>query len=96
MKKFDLYVGCNVDGKATHDREHVRHVILQALENACFDGCTFTDGIGMWQGVSELTVICTICTNDRSDVLDVVETIKECLRQESVMVIESEPKIAFI
>ncbi len=96
MKKYDIYVGCNVDGKEKYDRAYVQHVILQALENACFDGCTFTDAIGMWEGISELTVICTICTNDRPDVLNVVETIKECLRQESVMVIESEPIISFI
>jgi hypothetical protein len=96
MKKFDLYVGCSVDGKEKYNREHVRHVILQALENACFDGCTFTDAIGMWEGISELTVVCTICTNDRPDVLDVVETIKECLKQESVMLIESEPRIEFV
>jgi hypothetical protein len=97
MKKYDLYVGCNENGKGKYDRSYVRFVIEQALENAGFDGCTFTDGIGLWKGVGELTVICTVCSDrERMDVLNVAGIVKEHLRQESVMVIESEPRIAFV
>lgn len=97
MKKYDLYIGCSVGGKEMYERSYVRYVIEQALGNAGFDGCTFTDAIGMWEGVSELTVICTVCTDrDREDIFKVVGLIREELRQDCVMVIESEPIISFI
>ena len=97
MKKYDIFIGCNVDGHPEYDREYVRLVVEQALENAGFDGCTFTDGVGIWKGVRELTVICSICTDrERADVLEVAGVVKEHLHQESVMVIESEPRIEFI
>ena len=97
MRKFDLYVGCNVNGQPEYDREYVRLVVEQALENAGFDGATFTEAVGLWKGVSELTVICSICTDrERADVFEVAGVVKEHLHQESVMVIESEPRIEFI
>lgn len=97
MKKYDLYIGCNVDGKEKYDRSYVRYVIEQALGKAGFDGCTFTDAIGIWEGVEERTVICTICTDSKQeDIFKVVGLIREELRQDSVMVIESEPMISFI
>lgn len=97
MKKYDLYVGCNENGKGKYDPAYVRFIIDEILGIKKFDGCTFTDGIGLWKGIGELTVICTICTDrERKDVLEVVGLIKEYLRQESVMVIESDPIISFI
>ena len=97
MKKFELYVGCNVEGKETHDRGYVRFVIKRALKQAGFDGCTFTEAVGLWKGISELTVICTICTDRPSEeIYKLVGSVKSTLRQESVMVIESNPKIDFI
>ena len=97
MKKYDLYVGCNVEGKEMHDRGYVRFVIKRALKQAGFDGCTFTEAVGLWEGIEELTVICTICTDKpRDEIHTLAGLVKSTLRQESVMVIESNPKIDFI
>ena len=97
MKKYDLYVGCNVEGKEKYDLSYVRYVIERALGKAGFDGCTFTDAIGLWEGIEEHTVICTVCTDrEREDLFKVVGIVREHLRQDSVMVIESEPMISFI
>ena len=97
MKKFDLYIGCNVHGKKAYSREVVQSIAEQALNELGFDCCTFTDSIGMWQGEHEQTVICTICSDCiRECVLDLAGLIKDRLEQESILVIESNPKIAFI
>jgi hypothetical protein len=97
MKRYDLYIGCNVTGKTAHSPEHVRSIAEQALAELGFDCCTFTDAIGMWQGEHEQTVICTVCTDCiRERVLVLAGLIKDYLEQESIMVIESEPKITFI
>lgn len=97
MRKFELYIGCNVDGKPEYRVDYVRFVCQQALEQAGFSGATFTEAVGLWEGVEELTVICTVCT-DRpcADLFSVVGIIRESLRQDSVMVVESNPKISFI
>ena len=97
MKKYDFYIGCNVDGKPEYRVDYVRFVCQQALEHAGFGGATFTEAVGLWEGIEELTVICTVCT-DRpcDDIYSVVGIIRESLRQDSVMVVESNPKISFI
>jgi hypothetical protein len=97
MKKFDIYIGCNVTGKEAYSREVVRFVAEQALTELEFDGCTFTDAIGKWKGETEQTVVCTVCTDRRSEMIHILAgIIKDRLRQESVLVIESEPEITFI
>ena len=97
MKRFDMYIGCNVTGKKAHAPEHVRSIAEQALSELGFDGCTFTNGIGMWKGESEQTVICTVCTDCIEERIHVVAgIIKDRLQQESVLVMESEPKITFV
>ena len=97
MKRYDIYIGCNVTGKVAHAPEHVRSIAEQALAEFGFDGCTFTDAIGMWQGESEQTVICTVCTDCIKERIHVVAgIIKDRLQQESILVMESEPKITFI
>ena len=97
MHKYDLYIGCSVDGKPEYRVDYVRFVCQQALEHVGFSGATFTEAVGLWEGVEELTVICTVCTDRaRDDIYSVVGIIRESLRQDSVMVIESEPIISFI
>ena len=97
MKKFELYVGCNVNGKPEYRVEHVQHVFEQLFDALNFYGATFTDGVGLWKGVSERTVICTICTDrPREEIYNLVGLVKHKLYQDSVMVIESEPIISFI
>ena len=97
MKKYDIYIGCNVNGKSPYTREVVRSIAEQALNELGFDCCTFKDGIGMWNGEHEQTVICTICSDCiRERVIVVAGLIKDYLHQQSVMVVESEPKITFI
>ena len=97
MRKFDLYIGCNVDGTPEYRVDYVQFVCKQALEAQGFDGATFTEAVGLWEGVEERTVICTVCTDrEREDLFTVVGTIRDHLRQDSVMVIESEPMISFI
>ena len=97
MRKYDLYIGCNVDGKPEYRVDYVRFVCQQALEQAGFGGATFTEAVGLWEGVEELTVICTVCTDrERDDIYSVVGIIRESLRQDCVMVVESEPVISFI
>ena len=97
MKKYDLYIGCNVGGKPEHRVEHVKAVCMQALKTAGFDGASFTEAAGLWEGIEEKTVICAICTDrKREDIFTVASIIREQLRQDSVMVIESEPMIFFI
>jgi hypothetical protein len=97
MKKFDIYIGCHVNGKEKYTRTDVCAIVEQVLTSNGFDGCTFAESIGMWQGVNEPSVICTICTDRRREnVLVVAGLIKDQLQQESVLVIESDPIIAFI
>lgn len=97
MKRFDLYIGCNVTGKEPHTPEHVRAIAEQSLSELGFDGCTFTEAIGMWKDESEQTVICTVCTDCIEERIHVVAgIIKDRLQQESVLVMESEPKVTFI
>ena len=97
MKKFDLYIGCNVHGKEAYSREVVRFVAEQALTELQFEGCTFTDAIGKWKGETEQTVICTICTDRRREMIQILAgLIKDRLKQESVMLVESEPEITFV
>lgn len=97
MKKFELYIGCNVNGVAEYRVDYVQFVCKQALESQGFDGCTFTEAVGLWEGVEERTVICTVCTDrDPGDVQTLAEFVKETLRQDSVMVVESSPRIEFI
>lgn len=97
MKKYDFYIGCNVDGKPEYRVDYVQFVCKQALEVLGFSGATFTEAVGLWEGTEERTVICTVCT-DRpcEDIYSVVGIIREHLRQDCVMVIESEPVISFI
>ena len=96
MKKFDLYIGCNVHGKEKYTRTDVCSIVGQTLMDNGFDGCTFAESIGMWQGVNEPSVICTICTDREQAVYVVAGLIRDRLEQESILVIESNPKIAFI
>ena len=97
MRKYDLYIGCNVDGKPEYRVDYVQFVCKQALEAQGFGGATFTEAVGLWEGIEERTVICTMCTDrDQGDIFAVVGMIRDHLRQESVMVIESEPMISFI
>ena len=94
MKRFDIYIGCNSTGKGkeAHNPAYVRSIAEQALSDSGFDGCTFTEAIGMWKGESEQTVICTVtdCIEERIHV--VVGVIKDRLR----LIMESEPKITFV
>ena len=97
MKRYDIYIGCNVTGKEAYSREVVRFVAEQALTESEFDGCTFTDAIGKWKGETEQTVICTICTDRPREMIQILaDIIRNRLHQESVMVVESEPTITFI
>lgn len=97
MKKYDLYIGCNVAGKPAYEPAYVRFVCRQLFDVWGFDGATFTEAVGLWKGVEERTVICTICTDKTyDDVCNLASRIKRHLRQESVMVIESEPRVEFI
>lgn len=97
MRKYELYIGCNVTGKEAHSPEYVRSIAEQSLTELQLDGCTFTEAIGMWKGESERTVICTICTDCiRERILVVAGIIKDRLEQESIMILESDPKITFI
>jgi hypothetical protein len=97
MQKFELYVGCNVNGKPEYTTWYVMDACRQALEVMGFDGATFTEAMGLWEGVQEHTVICMICTDrDRGDVHALAGLIGEHLRQDSVMVVESDPRIDFI
>ena len=97
MKRFDLYIGCYVNGKEKHTRTDVCAIVGQTLMDNGFDGCTFAETIGMWEGVNEPGVICTICTDRKQkDIYSVVGLIRDRLQQESILVMESEPKIAFI
>lgn len=97
MRKYDLYIGCNVNGEPEYRVDYVRFVCKQALEAQGFDGATFTEAVGLWEGVEERTVICTVCTDcEREDLFAVVGIVRDHLRQESVMVIESEPMISFV
>ena len=94
MQKYELFIGCNVNGKPEFTTWYVMDACRQALEVLGFDGTTFTEAVGLWQGVQEHTVICMICTDrDRDDIHKLAELIKAMLRQESVMVVESDPKI---
>jgi len=97
MKKYDLYVGCNVNGKPEYRVDYVQHVFEQLFEVLGFDGATFTEAVGLWKGVEERTVICTICTDKPyKEIFNLASWIKQHLKQESVMVIESEPRIEFV
>ena len=96
LKRFDIYIGCNVDGKEKHTRAEVRSIVGQALTELGFSGCTFTEAIGMWQGESEQRVICTVCTDREQAIYVVAGLIKDRLQQESVMIVKSEPQITFI
>ena len=97
MLKFDLYIGCNVDGKPEYRVDYVQFACRQALEVLGFSGATFTEAVGLWEGVEERTVICTICTDKPyKEIFNLANWIKQQLKQESVMVIESEPRIEFI
>jgi hypothetical protein len=97
MRRFDLYVGCNVNGKSRYTRTEVQTIVKQALTELCLDGCTFTDATGVWEGESEQTVICTVCTDCiRERILVLAGLIKDYLHQQSVMIVESEPTITFI
>ena len=97
MRRFDIYIGCNVTGKEAHSPEYVRSIAGQALNEMGFDGWTFTDALGVWKGETEATVICTVCTDCiRERILVVAGLIKDYLQQESILVMESEPTITFI
>ena len=97
MKKYDVYVGCNVAGKPTHTPQHVRCVCIELLEVVGLDGATFTEAVGVWKGVEEKTLICTICTDNPYDVIErFAMLVRQTLEQESVMVIESEHRVEFI
>ena len=97
MKRYDIYIGCNVTGKSPYTREVVRSIAEQALNEMGFDGWTFTDAQGVWKGETEETVICTVCTDCiRERIIVVAGLIKDYLHQQSVMIIENEPKITFI
>ena len=96
MKRYDIYIGCNVNGKSRYTRTDVCSIVGQTLMDNGFDGCTFAESIGMWQGENEPSVICTICTDKEQAVYVVVGLIKDQLQQESILVMESEPQITFI
>ena len=97
MQKFELFIGCNVNGKPEFTTWYVMDACRQALEVLGFDGATFTEAVGLWQGVQEHTVICMICTDKPySEVYNLASWIKQLLRQESVMVVESAPRIDFV
>ena len=98
MKRFDIYIGCNVNGKEKYNRSDVCSIVEQELANKGIDGCTFTEAIGKWKGENEATVICTVICSSRKqkDIYTIVGLIKDRLQQESILVMESEPKIAFI
>ena len=97
MKKYDLYIGCNVDGKLAHNEDYVRFVCEKSLAVLGFDGATFTEAVDLWEGIEERTVICTICTyKSYKDVCNLARYIKKELNQESIMLIDSEPKIDFV
>lgn len=97
MQKFELFIGCNVDGKPEYTTWYVIDACRQALEVLGFDGATFTEAVGLWEGVEEHTVICMVCTErPYADIYNLASWIKQHLKQESVMVVESEPRIEFI
>ena len=97
MQKFELYVGCNVNGKPEYTTWYVMDACIQALELLGFSGATFTEATGLWEGIEERTVVCTICTDKPySEVYNLASWIKQLLRQESVMVVESAPRIDFV
>ena len=97
MKKFELYVGCNVDGKPEYTVDYVRFACKRALEVLGFSGATFTEAVGLWEGVQEHTVICMICTDKPySEVYNLACWIKHQLKQESVMLVASDPIIEFV
>jgi hypothetical protein len=97
MRKYELFVGCNVGGKPEFTTRYVMDACKQVLEALGFDGATFTEGTGLWEGVEEHTVICMVCTDrGRDDVHTLAQFIKAMLKQDSVMVVESNPKISFV
>ena len=97
MQKFELFIGCNVNGAPEYTTWDVMDACIQALEVLGFSGATFTEAVGLWEGVQEHTVICMICTDKPySEVYNLASWIKQLLRQESVMVVESAPRIDFV
>ena len=97
MRRYELFIGCNVDGKPEHATWYVIDVCKQWLDTLGFDGATFTEAVGLWKGVEERTVICTICSDKPyKEIFNLACWIKEQLKQESVMVVESDPIISFV
>ena len=97
MKKYELYIGCNVNGEPEYRVDYVQFACKQALEVLGFSGATFTEAVGLWEGIEERTVICTICTEKPyADIYNLTSWIKQQLKQDSVMLIESNPRIEFI
>lgn len=97
MRKYELFIGCNVNGEPEYTVEYVQFVCKQLFEVLGFDGATFTEAVGLWEGIEERTVICMICTDKPySEVYNLASWIRQQLQQESVMVVESDPKISFV
>ena len=97
MRKYELFIGCNVNGEPEYTVDYVQFVCKQLFEVLGFDGATFTEAVGLWEGIEERTVICTICTDKPyKEIFNLACWIKQQLKQDSVMVVESDPIISFV
>ena len=61
MKKYDLYIGCNVNGEPEYRVDYVRFVCQQALEHAGFSGATFTEAVGLWERPVLVSILMATC-----------------------------------